>query len=123
MSNCVTIHNIVAIPLDRISAPRLFADIDRVQALEKHPSWDNYKDNTIWWFLSRDNVWMEDGHVLIDFGGARSGHTWRDLEATRRVLLDYITVEEQMGANLSMSDESDGFSSTYTRRMDFTKGS
>jgi hypothetical protein len=71
--------------------------------------------STIWWYLGRDNVYLDGNNLIIDWNGHRSGHTWRSLKATAHVIAGYcLGPEEQIRyCPVEMADESDGYRKEY----------
>lgn len=114
MSNCVNIHNTVLIPKHLFNYRQFAKDVSNVNNLTKCP--DDFQGHIMWWYLGTDNVWEEDEYIGINFGDHRSGHTWRDLKQTLKVLSQYFDTKCQV--MFVMSDESDGFSSTYKQAFD-----
>ena len=120
MSNCVDIHTDLVISTRNIDGVKLLADIAEYEETDQvQPEW-GLKDPTtfyFYWYLGSGNVWLSmRGKVLtIRVGHHRSGHTWRDLKGLEHFLARYLLIKE--GATLHcpclMSDESDGFSTTY----------
>ena len=112
MSNCLMIHSTAAMALSAIDSDALFRDIDTVNAMHNDAPKKGLNEQIIWWFLSRDNVYIVDDHLHINFGDHRSTHTWRDMRQTVHVLSQYMHDTHQ-SIMLTQSDESDGFDRTY----------
>lgn len=95
MSNCADVLDPVVLPLDPLKAEKFWKLVDaatRAKAAPAENADGTWPDAlTFWWFLIEKNVSRCGTRgVRIELGGARSSHTFRDLEWTVRVLGGFV---------------------------------
>lgn len=126
MSNCINIHTprlfLTANEID-IAALREVTKRDDVRA-NKTPAWwgDVGYDEDVsiaWWYLNAD--FINDAAVNINFGAARSSHTWRDFRCFCNWLGKFMKVEKTL--YFTLSDEHDGFKTRFKQKVVLKPGS
>lgn len=124
MSNCVRLHEALVIPLDAIDADGFMAKVrDRGGAKEEPPGPSPKAIcpmDTFWWFLTPGNVSRMKDNIVVELGGGRSSHTWRDLGTTLREIASHM--RKPVTATIELSDESDGFASTSEMKVTLRPG-